>query len=221
MAEVNIKSTTIEKGLDLAKDFLQSVVKPSLDEIGQLFADNVKVWRVNNQIRNLRKVEKIIKEKGITTKLINLKVLFPYLDGVSFEEDETLQDMWANLFVNYIDAKKNLSIIVYPDILKQLSTNEVKILTYVSKNSWSHGTWLSHYSEEIPAQKDEIANLVRLGLIEERIEIEDNSYQRVNIGSTKIEYKHKKTSKFILTQFGKEFLVACNRDEDNNDEALD
>ena len=120
MGELNLKSSTIEKSLDLAKDFLQKLIGPSVDELGLLFSDNVKLWRLKNQIRNLEKVKKIVDEEKIDIKQVNLKVLIPYLEGVSLEDDETLQDLWAKLFTNYIDTSKNLTINVYPNILKQL-----------------------------------------------------------------------------------------------------
>ena len=98
--------------------------------MGLLLSDNVKVWRLKNQIRNLNKVEQYVKTRGINVKKVNLK-LFPYLEGVSMEEDDKLQDVWARLMTNYIDSKKNLSLTVYPNILKQLWTNEVNILEYM------------------------------------------------------------------------------------------
>ena len=106
MGNFNIKSSTIEKGLDLTKDFLQTIIKPSLEEIGLLMSDKVKVWRLNNQIKNLQKVQKIIQKNGISPKQISMKVMFPYLEAVAMEEDEMLQDMWANLMANYIDPAR-------------------------------------------------------------------------------------------------------------------
>ena len=37
--------------LDLAKEFLQKLIGPSVEELGLLFSDNVKLWRLKNQIR--------------------------------------------------------------------------------------------------------------------------------------------------------------------------
>ena len=62
------------------------------------------------------------------SKMSSLTALFPYLEGIALEEEEDLQEMWANMFVNYIDTEKNLTMMVFPDILKHLSSNEVKML---------------------------------------------------------------------------------------------
>ena len=133
-----------------------------------MWSDNVKIWRLNNQIRNLGKVKKIVEEHHIDIKQVNVKVLLPYLEGVSLEEDETLQNMWANLFVNYIDVSVNLASNVYPSVLSQISTQEVRILTELK----------SEYSRELAVDRsrhhrlghnsNDAANLVRLGLIKAR-----------------------------------------------------
>lgn len=210
MKEINIKSSTVEKGLDLAKEFLQSVMKPSLDEVGELFADKIKLWRIKNQVRNIEKVKAIVEKEGITTRAINMKVLFPYLDAVALEEDETLQDMWANLFVNYIDSEKNLSLTVYPEILRQLSSREAEVLKYMKNNISELPCELSSLNGyELPI--DEIANLERLGLIEMHIihEMEpiENRYGPINPGKILAEYTHR----YYLTDFGFNFIDACTK----------
>lgn len=212
MGELNIKSSTIEKSLDLAKDFLQKLIGPSVDELGLLFSDNVKLWRLKNQIRNLEKVKKIVEDGKIDIKQVNLKVLIPYLEGVSLEEDETLQDLWANLFTNYIDTSKNLTINVYPNILKQLSTNEVTILRFLQSNGNKLTTSGYKTNKEINFTSEEIANLERLGLIKEVLEI---SQYGGNIddstGQWKWDFEELASGEFYITDFGFEFLNACER----------
>ena len=58
MNEINIKSSTIEKSLELAKEFLGKLVGPSVEEMGLLFGDNIKLWRLKNQTRNFEKLRK-------------------------------------------------------------------------------------------------------------------------------------------------------------------
>ncbi len=195
MKEINIKSDTIEKGLDLAKEFLQSILKPSLDEVGELFADRVKLWRVKNQVKNIEKVKAIVEKEGIKTKAINMKVLFPYLDAVALEDDETLQDMWANLFANYIDQEMNLTLTVYPEILRQLSSEEATVLQVLFTNS--------RYSPIPLSSTCETSNLERLGLIKQ----ETSTY--TNLGTVSIE----STGKYQLTEFGDDFVDACTRNK--------
>lgn len=134
MSELNIKSSTLEKGLEVVSGFLKTIIGKPAEEFGLMLADNVKLWRLNNQIRNLKKVQKICEKAKIKTKQVDLKVLMPYLESVSLEENDELQNLWANLFVNYIDSNKNLATHVYPSILSQLSSDEVKLLKYFVNN---------------------------------------------------------------------------------------
>lgn len=204
MAEINIKSTTLEKSLELAKDFLGKLVGPTVEEMGLLIGDNIKIWRLRNQIRNFDKVKKKAKQRGIELKQINLKVLMPYLNGVSLEEDELLQDKWANLLTNYLDSEKNLTITVYPSILSQLSSNEVKLLDYLSKKH-KINVGIIHSGDrtkDIDFQFAEISNLERLGLIRESIHIS-------KYGEGDSDYEEQSSDEFYLTNFGDDFVKAC------------
>lgn len=206
MNEINIKSTTIEKSLELAKEFLGKLVGPSVEEMGLLFGDNVKLWRLKNQTRNFEKVKKIANKRGIELKKINLKVLIPYLEGVSLEESEFLQDKWANLMTNYLDSEKNLTITVYPSILSQLSTNEVKILDFLnSRHNLNIGLINEQRkTKDVEYNFAEIANLERLGLIREIINIS-------KFGDGERDYEEQSSDEFYLTSFGSDFVKACDK----------
>lgn len=202
MNEINIKSSTIEKGLDLIKDMMSKILGPTFNELGEMWSDNVKIWRLNNQIRNLEKVKKIVEEQQIDIKQVNVKVLLPYLEGVSLEEDETLQDMWARMFVNYIDSEKNLTINVYPTILRQISTNEVVILKYMINSNLATGRWMK--KEDQPGfRMEEIANLERLGLMAPL-----NNFSLYD-GGDKQKIEELEPETYYLSEFGRAFLFAC------------
>lgn len=213
MKEVNIKSSTVEKGLELATDFLKNLVGKPAQEIGELMSDRVKLWRLKNQIRNLERVKQICHKEGIPVQKVNMKVLVPYLEGVSLEEDEDLQELWANLLANYIDKEKNLITHVYPSILAQLSTQEIKLLEHFVtsfnlpvKNKKTHETWKKSVKEI------ELRNLIRLGLIEPKLNLwvpisskldtEQERYPRV--------FQNAPDS-YALTNFGEDFYYACTR----------
>jgi hypothetical protein len=211
MKELNIKSSTVEKSLDLAKGFLQKLIGPSVDELGLMFSDNVKLWRLKNQIRNLEKVKKIVEEQQINIKQVNLKVVIPYLEGVSLEEDETLQNLWANLFANYIDSAKNLTINVYPNILKQLSTNEVKILDFMRNSKSTVNFSGFRKTSDILFNEEEIANLQRLGLIKEELEFSQYGGDYADNGQYRWKIEEIGSGRYYISDFGGEFLGACAR----------
>lgn len=120
--------------LDIVKGFIEKAIGPTMEEIGLQLSDGIKMRRLRNQLNNLARAEQIAKEQNVKLSRINLKALFPYLEGVALEEDCELQEMWANLFVNYIDSNKNLTMHVFPGILGQLSTNEVKMIAFMGNN---------------------------------------------------------------------------------------
>lgn len=213
MSELNIKSSTIEKGLELAKDLLGKIVSPTVEELGLLFGDNIKHIRLKNQIRNLDKVRAIVEEKEITLKQVNLKVLFPYLEGIAVEEDETLQDIWANLFVNYIDSESNLKLTVYPQILKQLSTKEVEILKKASEPNEKRPGWgRNTIGFEHDVNSYELNNLERLGLMEA-----NNNYRYENRGFYHDEVEVSFSGYMSITAFGLDFIEACTLKKETND----
>lgn len=212
---VNIGSSTVEKIIDVTNGYLQKFIGPSIDEIGLCWSDNLKVWRLKNMLRNQEKVDKLIKEKGISTKQINLKVLFPYLENVSLEDDETLQDMWAKLFVNYVDTTRNLTVIVYPEILKQLSSDDVKLLELLTRYkeiTWCNNT-NSYFINNVEAKKtyqvsnyiESKNNLHRLGLIKSKHELGYGA----NIPFGDDDFYTFLSQTFLISDFGENFITAC------------
>jgi len=124
MSDLNIKSSTIEKGLDLVKDFLDKLISPSVSEFGQIISDHVKFLRGKNQVKILQKAKTYVEKNSIDVKQIPIKVLVPFLEHASLEEDETLQDKWAILLANMADSKATLQNQIFPYILSQISIEE-------------------------------------------------------------------------------------------------
>lgn len=212
MTDIDIKSSTIDKSLELAKNFLQKLIGPSVDELGLLFSDNIKIWRLQNQVINLKKVKEIVDRDNIRIKQVNLKVLVPYLEGVSLEDEESLQDIWANLFANYIDASKNLTVNVYPSILKQLSSNEVSILKYMQSNRNKLIFTDDNPSKENQFTPEKLSNLERLGIVRKSLDITQyGGGIDENNGQWKWDFEESRLGEFYITDFGFEFLNACER----------
>jgi len=191
--EINIKSSTIEKGLELAKEFLGKLVSPTIEEVGLLLSDHVKYFRFKNQVRILLKAKSYVEEKKVPLKTIPTKVLVPLLENASLEDDETLQDKWAKMLANMVDSEKNLQNKIFPYILSQLSIEEFEELKELLIKEEAHREtqkelekWkaIDHYpfrpeTKRIQREVDSVeqsgfwieleeferANLLRLGLI--------------------------------------------------------
>jgi len=124
MGEFDVKSSTLDKGLEIAKDFVDKLIMPTVEETGLFLKDHLTMWRFSNQLKMLNKAKSLCEKHNIKTKKISLKVLAPLLDYSSLEEDETMQDKWAILLTNLIDSQQNIENHVFPYILSQLSSNE-------------------------------------------------------------------------------------------------
>ncbi len=126
--KIDVTSTALEKGIDVATGFVNKLVNPSVEELGLLIRDQVSLWRFSNQIRILNKAKALCEKNNITIKAISPKLLCPYLEKASLEDDDVLQEKWAYLLVNMVDSKQNLQSHVFPYILSQLSKDEFLLL---------------------------------------------------------------------------------------------
>lgn len=126
--ELNIKSSTIEKGLELAKDFLGKLISPTIEEVGLLISDNIKFLRFKNQVKILLKAKDYVEKNNISLKEIPIKILVPLLEKASLENEEKLQEKWSNMLVNMVDSETNFQNQIFPHILSQLSIGEYEAL---------------------------------------------------------------------------------------------
>src|SRR5690554_2407187 len=120
----DIKSSTIEKGLEIAKSFVDKLIMPSIEETGLLMKDHITMWRFKNQVKMLNRAKEYCEKHNIQPKKISLKVLSPLLEYSSLEEEEVMQDKWSILLSNLIDSEQNIENHVFPYILSQLSADE-------------------------------------------------------------------------------------------------
>lgn len=132
--KIDISSTALEKSIDIAKQFLDKLVSPAVEEAGLLLRDSVAMWKFRNQVRILNKAKSYCEKNNISPKVISLKLLCPLLDGAALEEDVALQDKWSILLSNMIDSEQNIRNHVFPYILGQISTNEFMFLEKAFKD---------------------------------------------------------------------------------------
>lgn len=171
--KLNITSTAVEKGLDVAKGFLDKLIMPAVEETGLLLKDQVSLWKFKNQVKMLNKAKTHCENNGISPKQISLKLLCPLLDYSGIEDDEELQDKWAILLSNMVDSEQNIENHVFPYILSQLSNNEFMLLEKVydekqirTKNLTSE---LNKFKDERPTIEKELQKKIKA--IEAKIEL--------------------------------------------------
>lgn len=168
---IDITSTAVEKGLDIAKNFLDKLVIPAVEETGLLLKDHVTMWRFKNQVKMLNKAEEYCRRNNIDPKKISLKQICPLLDYAALEEEDLLQDKWALLLSNMVDSTQNIENHVFPYILSQISTNEFLILETAVEMNNDRRTKLNSELEELKIKNEPIQKQLKekLNLIEKQI----------------------------------------------------
>ena len=206
---------SIEEAAKIAENFLEKLVSPSLEEGGGMLGDIVKYWRFKNKINLTLKTKDFLEKKGIIPAKVPLKTLVPIIENGSLEEDDEMRDKWSAMLAHAADPTSKIKIRPgYPEILKQMSSLEVKLLD---------GYYESTKYKPLQEQKDSgivkekvlsifglsseeyniiVENLFRLGLCQT-----PSSEGGVSIGSHPMVLR---TYDFIkVTPLGIDFIIAC------------
>jgi hypothetical protein len=110
---------------------VKRMLGPAADEVAEMWRDQVRVYRYGRQVKLLEKVEKMAHEAGFTPQAVPPKILFPLLEGASFEDNEDLHTMWAALLANVSHPDERE--IVRPGflaILQQMAPDEAALLNW-------------------------------------------------------------------------------------------
>jgi len=105
---------------------IKAILGHAADELGQRFGDRVRLYRYGRSLDMLKKAEKMAKDAGFTPKTVPIKLLFPLLEGASFEEDE---DLLANA-ASPDNADKVRPAFI--SVLKQMSPDEAAVLKFIA-----------------------------------------------------------------------------------------
>lgn len=165
----------LEVALRAAKSFAGKVVDPPLEEIGLIFQDHVRSFRLRRQIALLLKARERLEAAGIEPHTVPLKTVVPLLEGASLEDDPDLQERWVGLLTSAAAASSPSAIPpTFPLILRQLTPPDALVLEAIcsAHEEGSYGTtWgverpalgarLSIDAEDLNATLD---NLMGLGL---------------------------------------------------------
>ena len=171
--------------------FIAKLVCGPLEQGIGIFEDKLRYIRWERQLRLMKRVEKSMHEIGINqpTRFIPLKFAVPFFQGASLEDDDYLQDRWANLLVNAVNARSGIDLKrVYISILENIDSFEVKILEKIYSIPFEKTQHVGIRTRDLPediqvgnddqSQNDippgpevalALANLARLGCIKFRM----------------------------------------------------
>lgn len=203
----------IEASQQEAESFLRNIVPSSIKDLSGILSDQVRLWRFANQIRILKRARDLIVENNLQENKVNLKILVPLLDVSSLEEDENLQNVWANFLANAASGKK--VAVNYVEILKQLTGIEVSVLEAIYLNSLKEPDVNKRREMVFDSQK--IAQIFSISPEEVELMVED--FYRLGVcrmpGNSGVSFGEglrtavNTTKLFELTSLGTDFIKAC------------
>jgi hypothetical protein len=127
---------SVEKSFEAAQSILSRICLPAAEELGLMFQDKVRYWRLNNIIKIIQKSEGIMDFEGEKLTLsAHPRVIKEIMENGSWCDNETLQEMWAGLIASSCDKQDGDDInILFVNTLKNLTSNQAKILNFICEN---------------------------------------------------------------------------------------
>ena len=125
-----VTRTSIEATQRLGS-FVARVTNESIEAVTGILADKLRFMRWERQLRLRDRCLEIMRERGIDEhfQLVPPKLALPIVENASLEEDDELQDLWANLLASALDPNFEGRIrTAFIDILKQLEAADIRIL---------------------------------------------------------------------------------------------
>jgi Abortive infection alpha len=135
---LRVRCPTFDQAADAAErfratrsinDLISALFGPAAEEAGQMLRDEVRSYRRLRRARLWARTQSALRKLGVSPKPVPSKLLSPIIDNASLEDDDDLQDIWANLLANAADPRERNKIHPsFPAILKELTAQDVKFL---------------------------------------------------------------------------------------------
>lgn len=212
--------------------FLAGVTKEPLEAITGLMADKLRFMRWERQLRLYQRQIDILRERGISSpRTVPPKLALPIVMNASLEEDDELQDLWAQLLASALDPNFRGEIrSAFIDILKQLAVTDVHVLNaiysemlrrdvgddyqgYLAKTLVGPKRIVSILNINLELYESSIDNLLRLRLVSSNVGFERYSSAESYAGGRGDVLNHRDYDLVCLTPFGISFLEACHGSE--------
>jgi hypothetical protein len=194
-----------EKLLEPANDLIKRIGGPVADEIGEYLAASVRPYTVVRKVEAVKKAQRMLQARGLSTHAVPPRLLLPILEGASIEDEEDLHTKWSALLANAASSHK-----VHPsyiEILKQLTPEDARFLDklYTATNDKKH-----RYLNQLLLGEDQYGipfqNLLRLGLIQITYEVDG---VKVDMRSSEPYVSGDMDVDHWLTDFAVGFIEAC------------
>jgi hypothetical protein len=199
-------------------DILGKIAGPAAEELGLTLRDRVRLFRFERQLRLLGQFKSICEKAGIEPKAVRIPLLFDILDRATLEEDDNLQDLWANLLANAADPRGLVRVrTIFPEILRHISKEEAIYLEEMveinaNTTSYTDRAYLPDSEKEMevtlpPKRLDDVSydNLKRLGVVIENEEMVPVAALEVGVN----QFRVLTTERYAITSLGFALVMAC------------
>ncbi len=131
-----------EAALRPFSNLMEKLFGGSVEQVGGMWEDSLKLRRHMRRVKLLAKVQAKLDEAGFEPHQIPDKVWQPIFESASTEDDDFLQDQWANLLTNAANPHDdNEHLASFVKILQQLTSKDAKLLKVIYEES--RGTMLA------------------------------------------------------------------------------
>ena len=111
-------------------DLIDKLFGGAAEQIGGMLTDSLTARRRIRQIALLGKLRVAINEAGFEPQRIPDSIWVPVLEAASLQDDETLQERWANLLANAADPEHRTSVLPsFSPILSELTSPQARLLS--------------------------------------------------------------------------------------------
>ncbi|HMH43603.1 MAG TPA: Abi-alpha family protein [Pyrinomonadaceae bacterium] len=142
---------TVRTGIEATQQlgrFVSRITTEPLETVMGILNDKLQFMRWERKLRLAQRGREIIDKRGIEGPLrpIPYKLALPIIENASLEDNDELQDLWANLLASAVDPNFDGVIrTAYIDIIRQLEVIDVHVLNVVHK---AYGKWLDERKRE-------------------------------------------------------------------------
>lgn len=151
--------------LEVKKEDYDALQKISNINIFKIISDEFALFRLFNLMRISKIFEEKCKKTGFNPQKIAPKFLARFIDAASYEEDEDLQEMWANLLISESNAPNSNSLRTI-ETLKNLSKDEAAKFRSVCKDAMFAGNRIVIFNNQGNSRTlDDILILADCGLL--------------------------------------------------------
>lgn len=153
---VQESAKTVRAGIEATQQlgkFVSRITTEPLETVMGILNDKLQFMRWERKLRLAERGREILTERGIEGPLrpIPYKLALPIVENASLEDNDELQDLWANLLTSAVDPEfEGVIRSAYIDIIRQLEVVDVHLLNVVYE---SYKEWFDE-SQRTAIQKD-------------------------------------------------------------------